>query len=216
MSKIKYCIWDVGQTIYPYSLNPLNEFCLKNSKNKQALREKSGVKGFDYKPLMRGEITFSEFCRELCQYAEIDYNKDIENKIDIKLHDGVGNIYPETIKAMKFLAANKVKNCILSNALPNLKETAGGLVEKDKAFTSYELGLLKPDPQIFQTVLHKLDARPQEVIFVDDKPQNVMSAQSLGICGIVYDKSAVYDDIRHVIKSDMSHLINQTKSNSRS
>ncbi len=199
MTKIKYCIWDVGQTIYPYSLNPLNDYCLEQSSSPQALAQKGGIKSFDYKPLMRGDISFQQFCQELCVYSYISYNKQQEKIINTKLHDGVGEIYPQTIEAMDILKKQNVENCILSNALPNLTGTTSGLVHPDNAFTSFELKMLKPDPKIFQEVLRRLNAKPDEVIFVDDKKTNVNSAKELGIHGIVYKPETILHNIQNTL-----------------
>lgn len=46
---------------------------------------------------------------------------------------------------------------------------------------SYEVGALKPDARIFLRALEKMQARPSEVLFVDDLDANVKAAQELGI-----------------------------------
>ncbi len=53
-------------------------------------------------------------------------------------------------------------------------------------FLSYELGLVKPDPLIYQKVLEVLNARPQEVFYTDDRPELVESARRLGIQAFVF------------------------------
>lgn len=49
------------------------------------------------------------------------------------------------------------------------------------AFFSYDLGLWKPDPAIYTAVLDQIGLRPDQVLFLDDNPDNVASARSLGI-----------------------------------
>ena len=56
-----------------------------------------------------------------------------------------------------------------------------------KIFLSYELGLVKPDPLIYQRTLEELDARPQEVFYTDDRPELVASAKDLGIQAFVFN-----------------------------
>jgi putative hydrolase of the HAD superfamily len=56
----------------------------------------------------------------------------------------------------------------------------------DRCFFSCDMGLAKPDPRYFQVILAELQLNPEDVIFVDDKPQNVRSASSLGIRGICF------------------------------
>lgn len=201
MGKIKYCIFDVGQVCYPYSLEPLNHYCYEKSQNKKEFVSKGGVKGFDYKPFMKGKVNFSEFCQQLCDFCSLDYNSKTEIEINEAMHKGVGEMYPETLKVMNFLKHNNVEICLLSNALPNLADTATALTCKKNIFVSYELGLLKPDIKIYQQVLKMLGVLPEEAIFVDDKPQNVEAAQSIGIHGIVFDKNTIAQEIAGKLKS---------------
>lgn len=51
---------------------------------------------------------------------------------------------------------------------------------------SSEVGLIKPEPAIFEHIMQKLDAKPQECIFIDDNPKHTDAAARLGIHGIVY------------------------------
>jgi putative hydrolase of the HAD superfamily len=51
----------------------------------------------------------------------------------------------------------------------------------DGAFYSYDLGLAKPDPAYFRTVLDRLALPPDSVLFVDDNPGNVDNARAVGL-----------------------------------
>jgi HAD superfamily hydrolase (TIGR01509 family) len=59
----------------------------------------------------------------------------------------------------------------------------------DVITVSAEVGLIKPDPRIFEHILDKLGVAAKEAIFIDDNPRNVEAAAALGI------KSLVYTDI---------------------
>ncbi|MCU1574448.1 MAG: haloacid dehalogenase [Micrococcaceae bacterium] len=50
-----------------------------------------------------------------------------------------------------------------------------------RLFFSGQLGLLKPDPAIFQHVLGELNADPGTVTFIDDVAENVEAADRLGL-----------------------------------
>ena len=56
------------------------------------------------------------------------------------------------------------------------------------AFISSELGLRKPDPEIYRIALSKMGALPGECVFVDDSPERVDAARMLGIRGIYFDR----------------------------
>jgi putative hydrolase of the HAD superfamily len=56
-------------------------------------------------------------------------------------------------------------------------------------FTSCYLGVRKPDRRIYQIALDVLQRDPEDVIFVDDRPENIAAAASLGIRAIRYEGS---------------------------
>ena len=61
-------------------------------------------------------------------------------------------------------------------------------------FTSCYLGVRKPDRRIYQIALDVLQRDPEEVVFVDDRPENVAAADSLGIHAIRYEGSSQLSD----------------------
>lgn len=56
----------------------------------------------------------------------------------------------------------------------------------DRVFLSFELGSIKPDPEIYQQVIRQLAVSPQEIFYTDDRPELIKSAQDLGIHGAVF------------------------------
>jgi putative hydrolase of the HAD superfamily len=57
-------------------------------------------------------------------------------------------------------------------------------------FISGELELVKPDPAIFTHALSVLGVSAGEAVFVDNREDNVRSAQALGITGHVFTSAA--------------------------
>lgn len=51
----------------------------------------------------------------------------------------------------------------------------------DRAFLSYQLGLVKPDAAIFEAVVDQLGCAAQSILFVDDNQINVDGARSAGL-----------------------------------
>jgi FMN phosphatase YigB (HAD superfamily) len=60
----------------------------------------------------------------------------------------------------------------------------------DDVFTSGEAGIRKPDLSFYQHVIGAIGANSDEIIFVDDKLENIIAARSLGICAIQYENAA--------------------------
>ena len=197
--KIKYVIFDVGGVCYPYSLDNLNQYFRDKVADKNDFDSKKGIKSFNYNPFMTGEVNFTQFCKDLCNHCKISYSQDMEEKIDIAMHNGVGSIFEETLTVMDELRKQNIEICLLSNALPNLIDTADFLTNRENIFVSYELRLLKPDLEIYKKVMEKLNATPEEIVFIDDKPKNVDAAKSLGIHGIVFNQQTIIDKINKFI-----------------
>ena len=53
-----------------------------------------------------------------------------------------------------------------------------------KIFLSFEMGLIKPDPQIYRQVLKEMEFPASQVMFFDDNFSNIESAQHMGIRAI--------------------------------
>ena len=73
---------------------------------------------------------------------------------------------------------------VLSNTLPSIDRTleAVGLADLvDVAVASCTLGVHKPDAGAFLHAASVLDVRPAEVLFIDDKLENVEAALALGM-----------------------------------
>jgi len=56
----------------------------------------------------------------------------------------------------------------------------------DDYILSFELGLVKPEPEIYFEAARRAGCRPEECVFIDDMPENVEAAVKLGMTGIVY------------------------------
>nr|WP_184080297.1 HAD family phosphatase [Nocardiopsis mwathae] len=90
----------------------------------------------------------------------------------------------ESAALLNRLAARGVRLALLSNAPSDI---AGALRHSpvlarfDAVFFSCDLGIRKPDPEIYRHVLAELGAAPEETVFVDDREENVLAAKRLGI-----------------------------------
>ena len=55
------------------------------------------------------------------------------------------------------------------------------LFEERLRFLSFELGAVKPDPEIYALVIERLPVRPTHALFLDDNPLNVEAAHAAGL-----------------------------------
>ncbi len=54
------------------------------------------------------------------------------------------------------------------------------LQEFDGRVVSHEVGVVKPDPRIFEILLERFDLRADECLFIDDSAKNIVAAKELG------------------------------------
>ena len=50
-----------------------------------------------------------------------------------------------------------------------------------KAYFSFDLHLLKPNPEIYEFVMNQHGLVPEETLFIDDKVENIRAARNLGL-----------------------------------
>jgi putative hydrolase of the HAD superfamily len=99
------------------------------------------------------------------------------------------SINPAVIEVLSDLRAGGTRLALLSNAGPDYASyfRHGPLGDFFEAcYVSGELGLIKPDPEIFLHVLADLSITPAEAVFIDNRDSNVAGAEALGITGHVF------------------------------
>ena len=94
------------------------------------------------------------------------------------------HLRPASVDLVAGLAAAGVQLAVLSNAPEDTAQGVSGLPVaayfEHLIFSCY-LKLAKPDPECFRAALAVLGAGPADVIFLDDRPDNVAAAAALGI-----------------------------------
>ncbi|HSX28557.1 MAG TPA: HAD-IA family hydrolase [Candidatus Saccharimonadales bacterium] len=84
---------------------------------------------------------------------------------------------------------NTYKIGLLSNAASDLHTTlAHAQLTKlfDDVIVSAEVGMVKPDPHIFELACDRLEVQPHEAVMVDDLPENCEAAQAAGWAAVCY------------------------------
>lgn len=62
----------------------------------------------------------------------------------------------------------------------------------EEIILSSDLGIVKPDAEIYMQALRKLDIQPDQAIFVDDRQVNVDAAEALGIKSIFFTDTPTF------------------------
>src|SRR5215469_8878340 len=100
------------------------------------------------------------------------------------------HLQPETITLIEDLAAAGHRLALLSNAPAEVADVVAALPVVAAHFEhctfSCYLSAYKPEAACYQAVLAILGASPAEVVFVDDRPENVAGAEALGIRSVQF------------------------------
>lgn len=129
----------------------------------------------------RGEITLEEYFEFLKQYM----NTLITFDAFMKIYRGSKNeLYHDTVELIRTLKNDGQKVYLLSN----LREIDFHLFKEkfdvslfDKMFLSYEIGMIKPNDDIYQYVIKSIGDLPQNMYFFDDNWENVQAGLRNGI-----------------------------------
>jgi putative hydrolase of the HAD superfamily len=87
------------------------------------------------------------------------------------------------------LRAAGLRTAILSNMPAPVRDyvlRCSWLPEFDAHTFSCDVGVCKPEPQIYHECLTKLGAKASEVLFLDDREPNVHAAETLGLHAILF------------------------------
>jgi putative hydrolase of the HAD superfamily len=70
-----------------------------------------------------------------------------------------------------------------------------------QVYFSFDMGMVKPDPAIYQRVLSEQGFKPNEVLFFDDNLANIQSANKLGIHAHLVDPSRSLVQIQAILSA---------------
>ncbi len=134
-------------------------------------------------PLDVGAVSEAIFFEQIAEHVSKTAHAVREEWLKLAVID-------EEVKAFVATLKNRYKIALCSNApAPFLREVIeehnlGALF--DTVVISSEVHLLKPDPAIFQLILDRFGAKPEEAVFIDDTAANAEGAKAVGMQGIVF------------------------------
>lgn len=132
----------------------------------------------------KGQINYREFLNSVADLAGVDYGVAEETIMEPQPKN---TALLELIKELKSI----YKTAILSNiANPGWFSeyfSAEELALFDEIVASSSLGVIKPDPEIFEYAAKKLNLALSECLFIDDRIRNVEAAKELGMPALLYE-----------------------------
>lgn len=139
----------------------------------------------------RGFVSYQDFRDQAQSIASVD-----KSAIDaIFLHTSQGHKNTQLLEHINNLHQT-YKTGIMSNAgTAWMRDTFLTPEENtyfDDMILSFEVGLSKPDVQIYQLACERLGVQPQEVVFIDDLEPFCLAARNYGMQAIRYESFAQY------------------------
>ena len=190
--KIKNIIFDLGDVILNIDVPVASlSFSKLSGREQQEIldlfKEKDLFRQFETGSL--DETGFRNYIRELLVFP--DWTDDM---IDTAWNSLLLDLPPERVELLKNLRT-RYRLFLLSNTssihiiqVNKILEAATGVKKLDdlfdKVYLSYEMGLMKPDPAIYQQVLEEQGLVAEETLFLDDNADNIKAASTLGIATI--------------------------------
>jgi putative hydrolase of the HAD superfamily len=99
----------------------------------------------------------------------------------------------------------RCKTGIISNAWGDLREyiVRNRLDDAfDALIISAEIGMIKPQTEVYDLALKQFQVKAEEAAFIDDMPANITAANALGLHGILFRNPAQ-------VKADLKALLDQ-------
>jgi HAD superfamily hydrolase (TIGR01509 family) len=89
--------------------------------------------------------------------------------------------YPDTVQVLDGLRADGIPTAVVSNIAWDIRRTfAAAGAGPDEYVLSFEAGVMKPDPGIFEIALDRLGVNAAETLMVGDSEENDGAAEELG------------------------------------
>ena len=188
-SKIKNIIFDLGDVILNIDVPVASKSFAELSGREQAEILELFSQNTLFRQFETGELDeagFRNYVRQILDFSDLS-----DEAIDTAWNSLLLDLPPERVELLQKLAKN-YRLFLLSNTssihitqVNKILEASTG-VEKledlfETVFLSYEMGLMKPDPKIYQKVLEQAGLEAEETLFLDDNLANIEAASKLGI-----------------------------------
>lgn len=187
LQSIKNIVFDLGGVIVDLELERVREAFREIGMPRMAALMDPCYPAAVNELLERGAITWEEACDEM---RRIDNLPTVTNEqIAWVYAEFLARVDERKIEQIEALRKQGYRTYILSNTNPVAYEVvrqhflrAGRQIEGcfDEICLSFEMKMLKPDPQIFEELIRCTGIRPEESLYIDDGARNADAAHALG------------------------------------
>jgi len=144
-------------------------------------------------PYDQGVISAEQYWRDFARRAGAGMNDSLIEQLRSLDTEMWSSTNPEMLQWVAMLDEAGLTTALLSNMQHDMaayaRKNFPWLKHFDHQILSCELRLIKPNPEIFQKSIECIGAKPQEILFVDDRQPNIDGAKSTGIAAIRFENT---------------------------
>jgi epoxide hydrolase-like predicted phosphatase len=177
---------DFGGVLTTNVFDSFKAFCraegLPENTVKEIFRDREGPGLALLRQLEKGELTAEEFSAQFAPILGVDRDNLVE-----RLFGGIGPDEP-MVDAVRRARAAGIKTGLISNSWGNGLAYDPEMLEElfDEVVISGDVGLHKPQPEIYTLTAERIGVPPEECVFVDDLRENCVGAEAVGMKAILH------------------------------
>ena len=143
--------------------------------------------------LDRGTTSIDAYWQDVAHEVGAEWDANDVHELWAIDHRSWLSVDPGTLRVLNALVAGRTRLALLSNAGADFigwlrHGSFAPLFER--VFISGELGLVKPEPEIYEHAIAELGIAPADLLFIDNKSENVAGARAVGGDGHVFTDAA--------------------------
>jgi HAD superfamily hydrolase (TIGR01509 family) len=188
-TKIKAVVFDYGGVIGTVDKDVVLNYVMKTLgvSKEEALKLLK-----NYKEAQKNGVQSEAYWTGIAKEHDIDLKGGWEKPFTESVLDNMHEV-PGTLAVIDELRQEGVRVGMLSN----ITERAARYVRMKGYYEGYEpllltyqIGVEKPDPKAYEMLIKSVQLKPEEIFFVDDRLENVVAAEKLGINAFHFENAA--------------------------
>jgi epoxide hydrolase-like predicted phosphatase len=187
---VKGLIVDFGGVLTTNVFDSFKAFCraegLPEHTVKEIFRDREGEGLSLLRQLEKGELTADEFSQKFAPLLGVSPDNLVE-----RLFGGIGPDEP-MVESVRRARKAGIKTGLISNSWGNGLHYDPAMLDElfDAVVISGDVGLHKPQPEIFVMGAERIGVAPEDCVFVDDLRENCAGAEAVGMQAILHRGSA--------------------------
>ena len=170
-------VFDIGGVLV--KLGGMSKFVRWTGQDPETVKSKwlssEAVRSFE-----TGNVTFEPFASAVIEEFGLPLSTD---QLRVEMASWMGELFDDAHEILENTSAKHQIACLCNlNEIqwPRVRDELGLGKRFPIQFISYEIGLAKPDPNIYEYVKSQLNVDPEQIWFFDDSLPNVEGAQDAG------------------------------------